>query len=84
MVQLLVRDVPDYLIEGLKKKAAENGRSAEAEHRAILQQAISPQPQPHPFREEARRLREETVGWNLSDSADIIRESRDSNWSPSP
>jgi plasmid stability protein len=36
MSQLLVRDLEDELVVALKHKAAENGRSAEAEHREIL------------------------------------------------
>jgi plasmid stability protein len=36
MSQLLVRDLEDELVTELKRKAAENGRSAEAEHREIL------------------------------------------------
>ena len=33
MGQLLVRGVPRDIIEALKRRAAEHGRSAEAEHR---------------------------------------------------
>ena len=40
MGSLIVRGVPDELIARLKQQAAEHGRSAEAEHRAILQQAL--------------------------------------------
>jgi plasmid stability protein len=34
--QLLVRDLEEEVVVELKRKAAESGRSAEAEHRAIL------------------------------------------------
>ena len=40
MGQLLVRDLDPSLIEALKRRAAARGRSAEAEHRAILEQAL--------------------------------------------
>lgn len=40
MGQLLVRDLDEALVEALKKRAAAHGRSAEAEHRAILEQAL--------------------------------------------
>lgn len=40
MGQLLVRELEQEIIEALKKRAAERGRSAEAEHRAILEQAL--------------------------------------------
>lgn len=36
MGQLLVRDLDDDVIRRLKRRAAANGRSTEAEHRAIL------------------------------------------------
>jgi plasmid stability protein len=37
---LTVRTVDDALIRKLKLRAAEHGRSAEAEHRVILEQAL--------------------------------------------
>jgi plasmid stability protein len=40
MPQLLVRDVPLGVVEALKRRAAEHGRSAEAEHRIILEEAL--------------------------------------------
>jgi len=36
MADLLVRGVDDALVKALKKRAGAHGRSAEAEHRAIL------------------------------------------------
>jgi len=55
MPQLLVRDVDPKLIERLKKRAASNGRSAEAEHRLILSQALE-EPQKIPFSEALRLI----------------------------
>jgi len=40
MGQLLVRELEQSIIDALKKRAAEHGRSAEAEHRTILEQAL--------------------------------------------
>jgi plasmid stability protein len=40
MRQLIVRNVPPELVARLKRRAVEHGRSAEAEHRAILTQAL--------------------------------------------
>ena len=40
MGQLTVRKVDDEIIRRLKIRAAEHGRSAEAEHREILKQAL--------------------------------------------
>ncbi len=38
--QLLVREVDEALVNALKQRATKNGRSAEAEHRMILEQAL--------------------------------------------
>ncbi|MFM9046768.1 MAG: FitA-like ribbon-helix-helix domain-containing protein [Cyanobium sp.] len=40
MADLLVRGVEEALVRALKKRAGEHGRSAEAEHRAILSAAL--------------------------------------------
>jgi antitoxin FitA len=40
MAQLMVRNLPDDLVKALKRRAAKNNRSAEQEHREILQAAL--------------------------------------------
>ena len=40
MADLLVRGVEESVVQALKKRAGEHGRSAEAEHRAILAAAL--------------------------------------------
>jgi antitoxin FitA len=40
MANLLVRGVDDALVQSLREQAAAHGRSAEAEHREILSQAL--------------------------------------------
>ena len=40
MAQLIVRNLNDGIIRRLKVRAAQNGRSAEAEHREILKQML--------------------------------------------
>ncbi len=40
MAQLIVRNLDDDLVDALKARAAAHGRSAEAEHRAILDAAL--------------------------------------------
>jgi plasmid stability protein len=40
MAQLIVRNLPDQVVASLKRRAAEHNRSAEAEHREILRQAL--------------------------------------------
>jgi plasmid stability protein len=75
MPQLLVRDVSRDLVEALKRRASSHGRSAEAEHRAILEAALNAGREG--FRARAARLREETRGRIGRESAELIREDRD-------
>ena len=41
MADLIVRNLDTAVVQALKARAAKNGRSAEAEHRAILEAALS-------------------------------------------
>ncbi|HEX5319979.1 MAG TPA: hypothetical protein VFW46_12530 [Stellaceae bacterium] len=75
MAQLLVRDVPPVVVEALKRRAAEHGRSAEAEHRLILEEAL--RVGRSEFRKQAAKLREETRGRVTVNSTELIREDRD-------
>lgn len=75
MPQLLVRDVPQDVVEALKRRAAEHGRSAEAEHRIILEEIL--RPGRADFWERAAKLREETRGRITIPSEDLIRQDRD-------
>ena len=76
MGQLTVRKVDDELIRRLKIRAAEHGRSAEAEHREILKQALLPEAAAEDFWALAIGLRKEGPKMP-GDSADIIRQMRD-------
>jgi plasmid stability protein len=40
MAQLIVRNLPRALVTSLRRRAAEHNRSAEAEHREVLQEAL--------------------------------------------
>ncbi len=42
MAQLIVRRLDDEVVSELRKRAARNGRSVEAEHREILRTALRP------------------------------------------
>ena len=75
MGQLTIRKVDDELIRRLKIRAAEHGRSAEAEVRAILEEALRPG-QWEEFWSVADRLRARTPQ-PQSDSTEIIRRMRD-------
>ena len=75
MPQLLVRDVPLDVVEALKRRAKAHRRSAEAEHRLILEQALHPGRAD--FWQRARALREELRGHVFTPSEDLIRRDRD-------
>ena len=75
MPQLLVRDVPQDVVEALKRRAAEHGHSAEAEHRIILEEALCAGRSG--FWERAAALREQTRGRISIPSEEIIRQDRD-------
>jgi plasmid stability protein len=47
---LIVRDVDEEIVQSLKERAARNGRSVAAEHRAILRAALL-QPKKRSFNE---------------------------------
>ena len=77
MANLTIRNVEDSVVERLEEKAAQSGRSLEAELRDVLKQAAK------------RRTREELLaaadriaamtpkGVKQTDSAELIREDRD-------
>jgi len=75
MASLHVRNVDDEIVRRLKERAERNGRSAEAEHRAILAEMLgSERPD---FDELAARLRELTKGRAHTPSEILQREGRD-------
>lgn len=76
MAQLTVRNIDDEIIRRLRIRAAEHGRSAEAEHREILKQALLPDASWEEWLREIRQLSDE-IGPVSGDSTDLIREMRD-------
>ena len=82
MAQLTVRGVDPEIVRRLKMRAAERGRSAEAEHRAILERVLGTGADDE-FWAEAARLREQTRGRRHTDSADLVRADRDRRADPS-
>lgn len=72
---LHVRNVDDDLVIRLKRRAARHGRSAEAEHREILRQALSAEAEPA-FKEIAAELRRMTRGRKHTPAEDLLREGR--------
>lgn len=73
---LQVRNLDDGLVRRLKRRAARNGRSAEAEHREILRQALSAEVEPS-FAELAAKLRELTRNRRHTPAELLQREGRD-------
>ena len=76
MAQLTVRNVDEHVVRVLKRRAAEHGRSAEAEHREILRGALLDDGRSKErFADRAARLRRRLRSG--IDSAALIRADRD-------
>ena len=73
---LHVRNLEDDLIARLKRRAARHGRSAEAEHREILRQALAGEIEPS-FEELAAKLREMTKRRKHTPVEVLMREGRE-------
>ena len=73
---LIVRNVDEELVRRLKMRAARHHRSAEAEHREILREALSGEPN-EAFAEVAARMRSLTRGRKHTPAEQLQRESRD-------
>lgn len=78
MAQILVRDLNKDIVERLKKRAREEGRSLQSEVKFILEQAAT---EPKVDMEKARTMLEEFrkrfKGRKFSNSVELIREDRD-------
>jgi antitoxin FitA len=75
MAQLTVRNVSDEVAAALKARARRAGRSAEAEHRRILEEALRPAAGPDFFA--TARERRVRLPAGVPDAADLLREDRD-------
>lgn len=79
MATLTVRNLEDDVVRALRIRAAEQGRSAEAEHREILRQALIGATQPSPRAAAASRLadfRRRTASRGSASTAELLQESR--------
>ncbi len=80
MGSLTVRNLDDSIIRSLRIRAAEHGRSAEAEHREILRAALAaPLPAPLDREQAIRRLREfreRTASPDSQSVVELLRETR--------
>lgn len=80
MVALTVRNLDDDVVRALRIRAAEHGRSAEAEHREILRQVLtgSRQPSRAAAAERLAEFRRRTGGRRRSSTtAELLQESRE-------
>ena len=75
MAQLTVRNVDDAIAAALKERAMKAGRSAEAEHRRILEEALRPEHRPDFFAQ--ARIRRVKLRPGVPPTTDLIREDRD-------
>jgi plasmid stability protein len=73
---LHVRNVDEETIRRLKRRAARHGRSAEAEHREILRQALAGET-PQDWDALAAEVRKLSAGRKHTPSEDLLRESRE-------
>lgn len=76
MANLTIRNVDDHVVERLKKKAKDNGRSLEAELRELLKQAAN-RKSPEELLAIADRIAAMTPDVPQTDSAELLREDRD-------
>ena len=79
MATLTVRNLDDDVVRRLRIRAAEHGRSAEAEHRALLREALVGDEHPPAHVRAAERLaefRRRTAGRGSSPAGDLLEQSR--------
>jgi antitoxin FitA len=76
MAQVLVRQLNDKVVDRLKKRAKEHGRSLQSEVKTILEDAV-PDYERAWKRIDSLRLRLKRSSRKFSNSADLIRENRD-------
>ena len=76
MAQVLVRQLNDKVVDRLKKRAKEHGRSLQSEVKTILEEAV-PDYDRAWKRIDLLRLKLKRSGRKFSNSADLIREDRD-------
>ena len=79
MATLTVRNLDDEVVRRLRIRAAEHGRSAEAEHRALLREALIEAEQPPTRQQAIERLAEfrlRTAGRGPASASALLKESR--------
>lgn len=77
MANLTIRNVEDSVVERLKNKASQSGRSLEAEVREVLRQAANRRTREEMLRMADRIAAMTPKGVIQTDSVDLLREDRD-------
>jgi plasmid stability protein len=78
MAQILVRDLDKDIVERLKKRAREDGRSLQSEVKFILERAaVEPKVDMERVRKMLEDFRKRFKRRKFSDSVELIREDRD-------
>jgi plasmid stability protein len=75
LAQILVRKLPEGLVEQLKARAQRNGRSLEGEVREILSHAVAGNRKA--FLERAAAMRQRLAGREHTETLTLLREDRD-------
>ena len=76
MAQVLVRQLNDKVVDRLKKRAKEHGRSLQSEVKTILEDAV-PDYERAWKRIDSLRLRLKRSSRKFTNSADLVREDRE-------
>lgn len=77
MAQVLIRDLPDDLVDRFKERARSRGQSLEAHLREVLEESVRGDREE--FLRFAREMRERS-GPQTTDSTQLIRDSRDAGY----
>ena len=77
MGNLTVRNLDDWVMEGLRAEAKANERSLEGEVRHVLTQRVSRRKSIADFRERTRQIAAMTADTPQTDSVTLLREDRD-------
>lgn len=77
MAQVLIRDLPDDLVDRFKQRARSRGQSLEAHLREVLEESVRGDREE--FLRFAREMRERS-GPQTTDSTQLIRDSRDADY----
>ena len=76
MSQILIRDIPQDVVDNLKERARRHRRSLQAEARLILEEAVDRTEAVRRLAASADRIRKSLEGRPQTDSAEIIHEMR--------